>query len=206
MASFNPKGWKDLSGRMGNVIFSTLRGVPYVKARPEQVKDSRSELQLYYRERMRSTVTFYGIIRQTVLARVWKMTGQQKNRSAYNLFVQANIRAFDGMSLLHELVRFSSGDLYLPNHVRAYREEDKVRLTWENEDVVSDERLKDELWCVVMTGEKEFRVIGPEETKSTREDKTAEIGLPGERGKVHLYCFFGTANREVFSENLHVEL
>ncbi len=207
MARYQSKGFNRFSGRVGNVIYYKMRGVFYARASPVEVKDCRSELQLYYRERMRGTATFYGVVRQTLLALVWQAVWQRKNRSAYNLFVQANIRAFNGTALLYDLVRFSSGGLGLPHDLQACREGDKVRLTWRNEDMLSDERLADELWCVVMTEDKNFRIIGPGETGAIRGDELVEIELTNEeRGKVHFYCFFGSAGRDDFSENLHFVL
>ena len=207
MARCLSKGFNRFSGRVGNVIFYKMRGEVYARARPTEVRDCRSELQLYYRERMRGTVTFYGVVRQTLLARVWQAVGRRKNRSAYNLFVQANIRAFNGGALLYDFVRFSSGNLFLPNDVQAFRDGSKIRLTWKNEGLVNDERLGDELWCVVMTEDKNFRIIEPEETGGVRENEGAEIEITSEEGeKVHLYCFFGARGRDDFSENLHFEL
>ena len=50
-----------LSGRMGRVIYYQVGDHLYARAAPGEVKDCRSELQLYYRERMRKTATFYGV-------------------------------------------------------------------------------------------------------------------------------------------------
>lgn len=64
-----------LSGRVGRVIYYQVGDHLYARAAPGEVKDCRSELQLYYRERMRKTATFYGVIRQTWLAgsgRYWE--------------------------------------------------------------------------------------------------------------------------------------
>lgn len=207
MARCHSKGLKNFSGRVGNVIFYRVRGVLYARAYPTEVKDCRSELQVYYRERMKWVVTFYEVIRQTLLVRVWQAMGRNKNRSAYNLFVQANIRAFNGMALFYNLVHFSSGNLFLPNGLQAGRDGDKVRLTWKNEGVLSDERLEDELWCVIMMEDKNFRVIEPERTGSVRRDENAEVELAEEQGeKVYLYCFFGSVGRTDFTENMYFEL
>ena len=78
------------------------------------------------------------------------MLGVVERRSGYNLFLQANMRAFNGEGLLYDLVHFSAGNLFLPSELQGCREGDKVRLTWKNEYVVREERLGDELWCVVM--------------------------------------------------------
>ena len=42
-----------LSGRVGRVIYYQVGDHLYARAAPGKVKDCRSELQLYYRERMR---------------------------------------------------------------------------------------------------------------------------------------------------------
>ena len=57
-----------LSGRVGRVIYYQVGDHLYARAAPGEVKDCRSELQLYYRERMRKTATFYGVIRQANMA------------------------------------------------------------------------------------------------------------------------------------------
>ena len=44
-----------LSGRVGRVIYYQVGDHLYARAAPGEVKDCRSELQLYYRERMRKT-------------------------------------------------------------------------------------------------------------------------------------------------------
>ena len=127
--------------------------------------------------------------------------------SGYTLFLQANMRAFNGEGLLYDLVHFSAGNLFLPSELQGCREGDKVRLTWKNEYVVREERLGDELWCVVMMEDMRFRIVTPEAIESVRRDESAEIELSEERGKrIHLYCFFGSINRCDFSENLHLVL
>jgi len=156
---------------------------------------------------MRRTATFYGVIRQTWLARVWQMLGKMERRSGYSLFLQTNMRAFNGEGLLYDLVHFSAGNLLLPSGFRGCRAGDKVRLTWKNEDVVRGERLRDELWCVVMTEDMRFRIVTPELIGYVRQDEEAEIELTEEQGKrVHLYCFFGAVNKCDFSEDLHILL
>jgi len=156
---------------------------------------------------MRKTATFYGVIRQTWLARIWQMLGVVERRSGYTLFLKANMRAFNGEGLLYDLVHFSAGNLFLPRELQGCREGDKVRLTWKNENVVREERLGDELWCVVMMEDMRFRIVTPEAIESVRRDESAEIELSEERGKrIHLYCFFGSINRCDFSENLHLVL
>ena len=196
-----------LSGRMERVIYYQVGDRLYARATPGQVKDCRSELQLYYRERMRKTATFYGVIRQTWLARVWQMLGKMERRSGYSLFLQTNMRAFNGEELLYDHGHFSAGNLLLPSGLRGCRAGDKVRLTWKNENVVRGERLRDELWCVVMTEDMRFRIVTPELIGYVRQDEEAEIELTEEQGKrVHLYCFFGAVNKCDFSEDLHILL
>lgn len=207
MARCYSKEFGGFSGRVGNVIFYKRKGEFYARAYPAEVKDRRSELQLFNRERMRHSATFYGIVKLTQLARVWQVAGWRNNRSAYNLFVQANIRAFNGTTLLYELVHFSLGSLCPPRDMQAYREGNKIRLTWKNDGLLSGERLGDELWCVVMTEDKNFRVVEPGEIESLRGEESAEIKLSEEPGeKVHLYCFFGSVGMDDFSENLYFEL
>ena len=122
------------------------------------------------------------------------MLGGVERRSGYTLFLKANMRAFNGEGLLYDLVHFSAGNLFLPRELQGCREGDKVRLTWKNEYVVREERLGDELWCVVMMEDMRFRIVTPE-------------AISEERGKrIHLYCFFGSINRCDFSENLHLVL
>jgi len=195
-----------LSGQLGRVIYYQVGDRLYARTTPGRVRDCRSELQLYYRERMRRTATFYGVIRQTCLARIWQMLGTVEHRSGYTLFLKANMRAFNGSGLLYDLVHFSAGNLFLPSEFRGCREGNRVRLTWKNENVVKEERLRDELWCVVMTEDMKFRIIAPESTGKIRQDEGAEIELleEKERKKVHLYCFFGLVNRCDFSENIHL--
>lgn len=196
-----------LSGRMERVIYYQVGDRLYARATPGQVKDCRSELQLYYRERMRKTATFYGVIRQTGLIRIWQMLGVAERRSGYNLFLKANMRAFNGEGMLYDLVHFSAGNLFLPSALQGYREGDRVRLVWKNENVVREERLRDELWCVLMTDDMKFRIVTPEAIGCVRQDEGAEIELTEERGeRIHVYCFFGSVDRRDFSENVHFVL
>ena len=135
------------------------------------------------------------------------MLGVVERRSGYNLFLQANMRAFNGEGLLYDLVHFSAGNLFLPSELQGCREGDKVRLTWKNENVVREERLGDELWCVVMMEDKNFRIAGPEETGAVRADKAAVIELASEeRETVHLYCFFESPDGKRFSNSQCIKL
>ena len=84
------------------------------------------------------------------------------------------MRAFNGEGLLYDLVHFSAGNLFLPRELQGCREGDKVRLTWKNENVVREERLGDELWCVVMMEDMRFRIVTPEAIESVRRDESAD--------------------------------
>lgn len=83
-----------ISGKVGNVIGSSWKGIAVVKSRPLSVANPRTSGQIAQRSKMSNTVAFSKLILAGAIKPLWDRFAQQA--SGYNDFVSENISLFEG--------------------------------------------------------------------------------------------------------------
>ena len=82
-----------VSGRVGNVIGSSWKGIPVLKSRPLSVANPRTTQQVHYRDRLTKLVALASPINSSIIIPLWNRFASRM--SGYNAFIQANSGAFN---------------------------------------------------------------------------------------------------------------
>lgn len=82
-----------ISGKIGNLVGSSWKGIPVIKTKPLSVANPRTAPQQAQRGRMTNVVAFTKPILTTVVKPLWDRNAQ--GQSGYNAFVSENIALFD---------------------------------------------------------------------------------------------------------------
>ena len=82
-----------VSGRVGNVIGSSWKGIPVLKSRPLSVANPRTTQQVHYRDRLTKLVAIASPINSSIIIPLWNRFASRM--SGYNAFIQANSEAFN---------------------------------------------------------------------------------------------------------------
>ena len=82
-----------VSGRVGNVIGSSWKGIPVLKSRPLSVANPRTTQQVHFRDRLTKLVAIASPINSSIIIPLWNRFASRM--SGYNAFIQANSEAFN---------------------------------------------------------------------------------------------------------------
>ena len=82
-----------VSGRVGNVIGSSWKGIPVLKSRPLSVANPRTTQQVHFRDRLTKLVAIASVINSSIIIPLWNRFASRM--SGYNAFIQANSDAFN---------------------------------------------------------------------------------------------------------------
>lgn len=84
-----------VSGRVGNVIGSSWKGIPVLKSRPLSVANPRTTQQVHFRDRLTKLVAIASPINSSIIIPLWNRFASRM--SGYNAFIQANSGAFNSL-------------------------------------------------------------------------------------------------------------
>jgi len=86
-----------LSGKIGNVVGSSWKGVPVLKTKPLSVSNPKTAAQVAQRGSMSAVTHYASLLNSAVIKPLWDRFASRM--SGYNSFVQANIGEFTGVSV-----------------------------------------------------------------------------------------------------------
>ena len=201
-----------LSGRVGNTIHYERGGVQIVRSRSGRYKDRKTVKQLSARTKFKSAVHFYGGMSGLYIKPIWQEPTVGTTRCGLNLFVQKSLHAFgtgdEPLIVDYEKLHVSTGNLLLPSGMEFERVGSTgIRLTWSRVLLSDRERPTDELWGVLVYEDDPRWCWCMPHLNVARDDGGGVIHLPGRLpGRVHLYCFFKSRGRNVYSDDWHFSL
>ncbi|KAF0202407.1 MAG: hypothetical protein FD170_1874 [Bacteroidetes bacterium] len=122
------------AGKVGNLIYSSWKGIGYIRSRPESVNNPRTPAQTLNRNRFKTVMNIISPI--TDFIRVGFASGSIR-MSAYNAAVSYNLKhatetGDEGVKVLYPKLMFSIGKY--PGTVSAGIEKEengKIRIVWE---------------------------------------------------------------------------
>lgn len=178
-------------------------GKVYYRRRPERYRDAFTPVQQLQRGRMPAAVAFYQNLKDSFLARIWRLAARTEGCSGYNLFVKYNIHAFDREGVIADYGRItlSHGTLPLPECLRAEKTGEKeVTVRWDDQLPVSSSRQYDRLFAAAIYSSNPFEVHFPDTKGICRNDLSAALSLDNlPEDEIHLYLFFGCGQPENYS-------
>ena len=103
-----------ISGKIGNVVGSSWKGIAVVKSKPLSVANPRTSGQIAQRTKMTNTVDYAKSILAGVIKPLWDRFAQQQ--SGYNAWVSANIDLFTSVNPTPpESLQISTGQMVAVN-------------------------------------------------------------------------------------------
>lgn len=196
-----------VSGKLLNVVFYQRYGKSYVRAAPTKKRESWTEEQVMYRQRISKAGALWRSLKSEETSKIWNSAAQLMN--GYAWFVKANMPALavDGSLIDARMLRVSNGKLPVPQNLRAERmPEDATILavSWQNDPHFNAERLNDDLMAMSYAEGKFSRIIV---THLKRGDQQGTFTLPAKPANAtHVFLFMASANGEYFSESVGVEV
>lgn len=196
-----------VSGQIGNVVFYQRYGKSYVRAAPTKKRESWSEEQTMYRQRISKASALWRSLKSEETSKIWNSAAELMN--GYAWFLKANMPALamDGSLIDARLIRVSDGRLPVPQDLKAERMADDrntIVVSWQNDPHSNAERLRDELFAMSYAEGKFSRIIP---TGLKRSDLGGSFTLAAKPvNATHLFLFMASANKEQYSESISLEI
>lgn len=181
-----------VSGRLGNVIGGSWKGVDYLRSLPSGGRKDATAAQMQVRQSFRMAVTFLKPFTEVVRIGFAPQTAQKTAfNAAVSLFIKNAITGtYPDLEVDYSQVRLSQGTLPIPEtFTLASSSAGQIGLTWTPLGGQPSDKLVVAAWCAE-TGEGFYHL-----TAAERQDGTAQLGIPTYlSGKLfHVYAFFVSA-------------
>lgn len=187
--------FKKIRGRIGNLVFYTVKDQVRIRSLPMEQKDPKTPKQLAHRAKIKGVAALYNELNMQ-LFEYWKQLTLDTVYSAYNLFVSANIGNLDGEGRIIDMGRFQicNGRLLLPEAINSrITPQRTIAITWENSPDNSYRSMSNLLRIAVYAPENDEDpcIYILEETQVERSAQTYEYPIPDEiRQNAHFFLFF----------------
>jgi len=206
MARMKRNVGEQVSGKIGNVVFYQRYGKNYVRAAPKK-RESYTDEQLLYRQRMSKASALWRSLRSDVMARIWNKAAVGMNNYAW--FMKANLPALemDGSLIDARQIKVTDGHLPVPQELRAERmpnEPNTIRVSWQNDPHSTAERLTDELMAMHYAQGKFSQIVATGLKRSALQG-TFNL-LPNPKDATHVFLFMAGEGGEGYSESLGMEI
>ena len=196
-----------VSGKIGNVVFVQLNGKSYVRAAPQRKKDSWTQEQLLYRQRISKASELWRALRSEQVSKIWNGAAELMNGYAWFLKLNMPALEMDGTLINVQLLKVSAGKLFVPQSLRAERlpeDASSIAVSWQNDHHLKGERLLDELMVISTANGKFSQVTASGIVRGTKNGSFALPQLP--IAVTHVYLFMASQDRKDYSESVCVEI
>lgn len=141
------------SGKVGNVVGSSCRGVEYIKSRPSKMTNPRTKGQTKQRNKFTVTQSFLCTIKPII--RIGFKDHAIDGRSAFNAAMSYNmsnaIKIYaDGVDLDFPNILVSRGSLFPAKDINAKVEDGEIHFVW-NPKLRRMQNLMIRQWCLFIT-------------------------------------------------------
>lgn len=193
-----------VSGKVGNVIGASWKGIDYLRIKPDHISNPRTIAQVNQRTRFKGVSTLAKRLLSSVVRPIWDRTAVKM--TGYNLFIKTNIEAFgtDGNIEDYSKLIMSVGSLATPETINVSADENVesgIKIAWF--DSLDDGDREDQLMIVAIdpTENQVYTLFG---TGITRGEGMTNMVLPFKpRTEVSLYIFFRDAEFRKFSPSAY---
>ncbi|HLN72923.1 MAG: DUF6266 family protein [Methylococcaceae bacterium] len=194
---------EQVSGKIGNVVFYQRYGKDYVRAAPTKKRESWTEEQQMYRQRISKASALWRSLKSEEMSRIWNTAAQLMNGYAWFIKVNMPALAMDGSLIDASLIKVSDGKLTLPQNLKAERmpgDNSTVVVSWQNDPHCTADRLKDEIMAMSYADGKFSKIIA---TGIKRGDLNGSFILPAKpAGATHVFLLMASADGENYSTSI----
>ena len=208
MAKINKGILGGFSGKVGNVIGGSWKGIDYMRSKPNKVKDPKTEAQLAQRQKFAMVGTFLRKIQP--LIRLGFKTNT-KRMSSINSAMSYNLKNaisgdYPNLQLDFPSVLIARGDLIPAQHAEATSSEiQKVSLSWTDNSGTGSAKADDKMLALVYHPATESAVysVGND---AERQDESFTFDLPESFGgdTVETYLAFVSADEKEASDSQYL--
>lgn len=196
-----------MSGRVGNVVFSSWKGVPVAKQRPASVANPQTAAQTEQRNAMTGIVAAARTLLAAIIQPFWNPFAQ--GQSGYNAFVSENIATFDenGLAVPANFYSMRGSLLGVAGlSATANAATDVLNLAWTNNSGQADALSTDQL--VVVVYNRTQKTWLSEVALDTRGAGPHNVSIPGTvAGNVlDVYVSFARPNRSKVSDSSYISV
>ena len=202
-------------GRIGNLIYYTRDGEPYMRRyelpgkKKKWEMEGRTPKQREVTARFTAVQSFYKEYMKQVSPDIWRTAAKAHGKMAPNLFYTTNFHCFDGQSKIvdFEGFKFTAGRLALPRDLQVTREGNRFHVSWQEERDWSTATRTDVMQVGLLYDNLTRSPRLALEVKGCRGDLRGEFTLDESIGQsAHVYIFFAGVNQSGFSPSWHVHV
>lgn len=194
-----------VSGKVGNVIFSSWNGIPYVRSRPAKYNDAKTGVQVKQRGRFSLTMDFMRTITPFVKIGFGSQTGGRM--TAFNAAMSYNMKYAvqvekETVMLDYPSVCVSLGSLSNAAKVYAEVTEGKLRVNWDA-DAGGNARPDDIAMMLAYNPEKHESMYDLNAGKRTNTRANLPLPPTWKGDRIETYLAFKTADGTVVSKSIY---
>lgn len=195
------------SGKVGNVVGASWKGIDYIRTKPDHVFNPNTPKQQAQRSKFKGVQEFAQLLKRPIVTPIWNPVAVKM--SGFNLFVKKNIFAFNSSGEIEDYskVQIAMGKIAFPFEFNTEMDKTdgtKIMLDWKDDKEVyqfSEEAL---LNVVILTKgssrpRRYFAICKRSELK-------AEIDIDGrypEGTEINVYAFFSEDEFSKFTDSEH---
>lgn len=196
-------------GSIGNVVYYSMHGKNFVRAKPSKYNDRKSEAQLAQRARMQAVTGFLTPFRDLIRI-TWAAaaTGRSPYHAAKSELMRNAIQgAPSDIGINYEAAMLSRGPLPLPEVVSVTLQEGKLLIEWTDNKEVADKHRHDTLVVMALEtakGTGEFKFTGVQRSAGSYLWEPA-MKFPGD-DKPHVWIAFRNSRETEMSDSMYVKV
>ncbi len=193
-----------VSGKVGNVIGASWKGIDYIRVKPSSVANPRTPRQMQQRTRFKGVTSTAKQLLDSIVRPIWNKAAVKM--SGYNLFVKRNMEAFgpDGTIIDFSKLQMSAGKLPNPYQISVEKTEgveSGVSISW---DELSEEDFGGNSLMLVAFDQDGQEIFTDLTGDILRGEGGTDIVLPFDPGtEAHMYIFFTDVERKTFSDSVY---
>lgn len=197
-----------ISGRVGNIVGASWKGVEYVRSLPVNRVDPKTKKQIKQRNKMSVTMEFMKTV--TPYVRVGFQMYVTDSLTAFNAAMSFNMKNAistdaDNVSLDYSKVMVSRGPLFITPNIKAERATGKIIITWDKT-LSEDAKRSDQLMVVAYNSFKQQSVYDLNAGKRSLSSTSIEIPLDWIKDKIEVYLAFKDAEGGIVSDSVYVPI
>jgi hypothetical protein len=204
MAKLNQGILGGITGKIGNVIGSSWKGIPVIKSKPLSVANPKTAGQVAQRSKFSNCVAFASAILSTIIKPLWDRFASQE--SGYNAFCSVNVALFaNEMPSTPSSLVISRGKMAVTAVANAEMQESsgEITVSWVNDAGEGLKLAEDIPYFLIVneTKEKLFAYNGiAEGKKRSSTSVTVDTGIiAGVADDIHCYLAFKRVDGTVVS-------
>lgn len=184
-----------LSGKIGDVVISSWKGIPYIRSKPAK-NTSNTKAQQIQRSKFGIAVKFIGRILPVINKGFkWNIEDKTERNAAISYVIKNAIEGEDlDLRINYAAVLIARGNLPAPQGASAKRADNTIVFRWDNENCTDSNRKTDRV--IVLAYAPELKAGEWSIGAASRSEGKLELELSPEFSDAVLHCYLAFADIE----------